>query len=351
MKYSNRAISIFSFSILALTITSCSSESGYSQPPVNPIVVYPPVVPPVVTPVPAVETLDLVFQSGFEGTTAVIGEGGTDFGAEYERLSGIDNTFTTKNNWNTDWPNGKMQVQYTGGNSTQRSATVITDPTKSGNKVFRFWLNEGWKADLNLDKARIQTNIYGIKGGYKEFRQSVRVYLTEDFNVLKGYPDIINWITLSEFWNNVSWEAQVKFGYRFGLMINKFTKGRDDLYFVLHAENLHNVNGDAERRTLWAYENKTIKVPVGKWFTMDYYFKEGNKNNGRFYMAITPEGESKQIVFDVHDITYNEFDPNPDGLTDFNPLKLYTSKGLIDYVKSQGKTLQIYWDDYQLWKK
>jgi hypothetical protein len=40
----------------------------------------------------------------------------------------------------------------------------------------------------------------------------------------------------------------------------------------------------------------------------------------------------------------------PDGVGDFNPMKLYTSKGLIDYMKSQGKTLQIYRDDYKLWK-
>jgi len=31
-------------------------------------------------------------------------------------------------------------------------------------------------------------------------------------------------------------------------------------------------------------------------------------------------------------------------------LKLYTSKGLIDYMNSKGKTLQIYWDDFKLWK-
>ncbi len=35
---------------------------------------------------------------------------------------------------------------------------------------------------------------------------------------------------------------------------------------------------------------------------------------------------------------------------DFNPIKLYTSKELINFMKSQGKTLQIYWDNYKLWK-
>jgi len=43
-------------------------------------------------------------------------------------------------------------------------------------------------------------------------------------------------------------------------------------------------------------------------------------------------------------------DTKPDGVTDFNPIKLYTSKPLIDYMRGQGKTLQIYWDDFKLWK-
>lgn len=42
-------------------------------------------------------------------------------------------------------------------------------------------------------------------------------------------------------------------------------------------------------------------------------------------------------------------DPAPNGFTGYNPMKLYTSKELVSYVKSQGKTLQIYWDDFKLW--
>ena len=67
-------------------------------------------------------------------------------------------------------------------------------------------------------------------------------------------------------------------------------------------------------------------------------------------MTIQPQDEDKVVVFDVKKVTHNSQDKNPDGVTDFNPLKLYTSKGLIDYMRSKGKTLQIYWDDFKLWK-
>ena len=93
-----------------------------------------------------------------------------------------------------------------------------------------------------------------------------------------------------------------------------------------------------------------MKVPVGKWFTLEYYYKEGNAENGRFWMSIQPDGENKSVIYDLHMITHNTKDPNPDGVTDFNPIKLYTSKELIDFMASQGKTLQIYWDDFKLWK-
>ena len=78
--------------------------------------------------------------------------------------------------------------------------------------------------------------------------------------------------------------------------------------------------------------------------------KEGNKETGRFYMAITPDGGSKQVVFDVTNFTHNTQDPAPDGFTGYNPMKLYTSKEVVAFMKSNGKTLQIYWDDFKLWK-
>ncbi len=84
---------------------------------------------------------------------------------------------------------------------------------------------------------------------------------------------------------------------------------------------------------------------------MEYYLKEGEKENGRFYMTITPDGEEKQVVFDVTHFTHNTSDPSPNGFTGWSPRKLYTSKEVIGFVKSKGKTLQIYWDDFKLWRE
>lgn len=293
---------------------------------------------------------ELIFQSGFEGTSKVVQDCGTnDYGALYEHISGVDNTLKSKNNWDKDWSSvlstKVVQVQYTGGDASKRFIKVDKDPTNSKNQALHFWLDDSWLASEGQIKARTQTNIYGIKGGFKEFYQSVRVYLTKDFNAIKTYPQNIPWCTISEFWNNEWWVTGEQNGFRITLGIGKDTAPSEDLYFILEAE-------DAGQKLVWRADHaaSNVAVPIDKWFTMDYYFKEGNKETGRFYLAITPDGGKKQVVYDVTNFTHMTKDKAPNGITGFNPMKLYTSSALVSYVKSQGKTLQIYWDDYKLWK-
>ncbi|MBC8109516.1 MAG: hypothetical protein H7Y04_00490 [Verrucomicrobia bacterium] len=292
---------------------------------------------------------ELLFQSGFEGTSKVVKDlKSNDYGIPYEYLTGIDNTLKTKNDWEKDWKeisgNGVMQVQYTGGDSTKRFIKVAKDPTNPKNQVLHFWLNDAWLASEGQIKARTQTNIYAVKGGFKELYQSVRVFLTEDFRALESYPHKITWCTISEFWNNEWWVANEPYGFRITLGLGK-TADENKLHFKVESE----VTG---QKLVWKADHtiKRVEVPIGKWFTMDFYFKEGDKETGRFYLAITPDGEKKKVVYDVHDFTHNPADPAPDGLTGYNPMKLYTSKDLVAYEKNLGKTLQIYWDDFKLWK-
>jgi hypothetical protein len=292
----------------------------------------------------------LIFQSGFEGTTKVIPDKNTnDYGAYYEHIAGNDKSVRNKGNWDKDWASvlsgGFMQVQYTGGDSTKRFARIEPEPGNPKNHVLHYWLNDSWHASEGQQKARIQTNLYGIKGGFKEFYQSVRLFLTEDFNAIRTYPHQIGWCTISEFWNNEWWVKDELYGFRVTLGIGKESAESKELHFILEAEN-------AGQKLVWRADHTKnfVAVPVGKWFTMDYYFKEGNQETGRFYLAITPEGGRKQVVYDVTNFTHMTKDPAPNGLTGYNPMKLYTSKEIVAYAKAQGKTLQVYWDDFKLWK-
>lgn len=288
---------------------------------------------------------ELIFQSGFEPASKVVARG-----SEAD-ITGTDLSFPGHNDWVNDLDNhpdiGNFNLQYQGGDSTMRFAKIIPEPGNPSNHVLHFWLD---KPNVEGKKGRIQANLYGNKG-LKEFYQSERIFLTEDFNTVRTFPDKIHWLTIAEFWNNITWSQTVPYGFRITLGIGKPTAAESDLFFILDGQDCQLFeDGSQKYTTLWADTNNRVKVPIGKWFTLEYYYKEGNAEEGRFYMAIQPDGGEKEVVFDLKRITHNTKDPAPDGVTDFNPIKLYTSKQLIDYMRSQGKTLQIYWDDFKLWK-
>ena len=288
---------------------------------------------------------ELIFQSGFEPGSTIVTRGSD------ADIVGVDLSLPDHNDWVSDLDEnpsvGNFSLQYQGGDSAQRFAKIIPEPGNLQNHVLQFWLNE---PNVEGKKGRIQANIYGGVTGLKEFYQSVRVFLTEDFNTVKTYPDEIHWLTIAEFWNNITWSKDVPNGFRITLGIGKPVAEESNLCFILDGQDCQLFeDGRQKYTTLWAEINKKVKVPIGHWFTLEYYYREGDSANGGFYLAIQPEGEGKHVVFDLNRLTHNSQDPNPDGVTEFNPLKLYTSKNLIDYMRSSGKTLQIYWDDFKLW--
>ena len=289
---------------------------------------------------------ELIFQSGFENDSRVV------VVRDDADITGRDQSLPGKSDWVNDLDNnpeiGNFNLQYQGGDSTMRFAKIIQEPGNDRNHVLQFWLHHPNVDDAS--KGRIQANLYNNKG-FKEIYQSVRMFLHSDFQAVRNYPKEIHWLTIAEFWNNITWSQTVPNRFRITLGLGKPVTTESDLYFIIDAQDCELFeNGSQKYTTVWAGINQNIKVPIGKWFTMDYYYREGDQSHGRFYLSITPEGDSRKVIFDLTNITHNTKDPAPDGLSDFNPLKLYTSKELIEYMKSQGKTLQIYWDDFKLWK-
>ncbi|MDH7569341.1 MAG: hypothetical protein QHJ73_07115 [Armatimonadota bacterium] len=285
-------------------------------------------------------TPELIFQSGFEESCQVVPGRGSD-----NDVVGKDATLPGKNDWVEDLERGlgcSFSLQYTGGDESKRIARIVPDPVNPRNRVLQFRITDAWVADGNAVKARVQANIYGIRPGLKEFYQSVRVFLPEDWRALRRYPRGIRWLTISEFWNNSWWGADPH-GFRITLGLGKPTADESDLFFILDAE-------DTGRKMVWSADNHEVKVPIGEWFTLEYYFKEGDSKSGRFYLAVTPADGRKRVVFDVTNYTHHTTDPAPDGLAHYNPLKLYTSKELVGFMKALGKPLEVYWDDFRLWR-
>lgn len=288
--------------------------------------------------------LKLIFQTGFEGDLSFIpwGNGntkivGSTYGLEksdWTKVSSEDGVKTTF-------------FYFAGGDESQRYAKIVPDPKNNINNVLEIGINDWWYNPNGLEQARIQLEFHELTPKVKELYQSVRMYLSEDFNCLKSHPGRITWCTISEFWNNISLYDPI-YPFRVGLGIGKPSVGDGDLYFTFGGQN----NTPANVWTnIWNTDNFRVPAPIGKWFTMNYYFKDGDRNTGRFYMTIKVDGtDREEIIADIHNYTHHTENPASVGMRSYNPIKLYTSPELIDFVKSKDKTLKIYWDNLKIWR-
>jgi hypothetical protein len=288
---------------------------------------------------------ELIFQSGFEPETV-----GAPADA-VEIFAGNDGSKPTLSNWdefNNHENIGSFNIQYEGGNPNQRFAKIVKDPSDAANNVLQFWLDSAnVQNDLNeYYKGRIQANVYK-NTGLTEIYIKVRMYFHPDFNKLKVADPTNDWLTLFEFWNNGPW-LDPDNPFRITINLQKTETGTvEDLYFGVHGQVRIT---DKKWENVWDNVNKSFGVPIGSWLTAEIYFKEGDQSNGLFKFVITPESGTPVTIFDVVNYTHHPNGPDADGLTEFNPMKLYTSKGVIDFMRSQNGTLQIYWDDFELWK-
>lgn len=285
----------------------------------------------------------LIFQSGFEPTTAFIGQGSSS-----TDLIGIDKTHPSANDWVTnldDHPNiGTFTIQYQGGDASQRLAELVPAPNEPNNKTLHFWIREP-----NVDngvKGRIQANIYGNTGLY-DISFTVRLYLPNDFELLKNAPGKVTWLTLMEFWNDPNW-IDAPTSFRVSVNLQKLNIAPDSLRIGVHGQTF-DPETETFRNTIWDTVNTDYVVPVGQWMDLAVRFREGDKTTGRFSLDITTEKAGQISVIDIHNYTHHPDDPDPDGLSHFNPLKLYTSDALINYFSSMGGLMHVYWDDFVLW--
>ncbi len=296
-----------------------------------------------------------LFRSGFEPDSHIIHRG--DPATSDATIVGEDRSVAPPNDWIEDINNsenlGRFSLQYQGGDTTMRFARIVPEPENPDNQVLHFWLRHP-NVD-NGSKGRIQGNIYAGRNdrmiGINELYQSIRVLLHEDMQVVKTYPRRISWLTIMEVWNNIQWSDD-PYPFRITVGMGKLSVTESELYFMVDAEDYEYATGNRRGRyvRIWHEMNTEIPIPIGRWITLEYYIREGDKSDGRFYMAMTPEGGEKQVVFDIQNYTHNTKDPNPEGITHWNPIKLYTSRDLIHYVQREGKALQLYWDDLAIWR-
>ncbi len=285
----------------------------------------------------ALEDDRLLFQSGFEPDVAL-----TD-----HSIAGADRSLKSRNDWSRDATRFAGRIAYNLGGPDDRAkpdataVSIVTDPENKNNHALLLSLRD-YRREGQDEKGRAQVEIYKIAPGLREFSYDVDMYIPADFKLLEHYPRKIDWLTIGEFWNNEFWHKGEKHGFRITVGLAKKPG--------THPLNLRLIADLGDGTVIWERNNAEALLPIGKWFRISYYFREGAGTDGRLTVKITPRGEKTRLLYDVRDYSFAPGNPAPDGLTGFNPMKLYTSRMLIDYMKSKDAHLEIYWDNFKLYK-
>ncbi len=288
---------------------------------------------------------ELIFQSGFEP-----GSTGVPAGAHLDMI-GADSSLEEPNDWESDLDDhpsiGDFAFQYEGGEDSERYAVLGEDPENSANTTLRFWLKHPNVEKNGVKfKGRVQANIYNNTAGeLKNVYQKVRLYLHEDMQILTQAPAPFSFLTVFEFWNNPGW-IDPDNGFRITInLVKKDGNLGTPLNFGIHGQTLEG----EKYQSIWEEDNSTFAIPIGQWLTTEIYLVEGDGGRGRFKFIVTPDGGEPITVFDITNFTHHPDDDNPDGLSHYNPMKLYTDAELINWVNSNNKVMQLLWDDFSLW--
>lgn len=288
---------------------------------------------------------ELMFQTGFNNATLADGEHQDAF------LEGTDNQWAAPNDWTTFANHasiGSLQITYEDGDNTQRYCQLVPNPNGViGDTVMEFRLMQAHINEGTHKKGRVQLDLMD-NNCLREIYQKVRLQLDADFNFLRTWSEKVDWLTLFEFWNNADWTKEK---HAFRVSVNLFKQAGDTSALHFHVKGDKKPNCYACKwQKVWEQEQTNFSVPIGEWMDVELYLKEGDEQTGRFYMAITPQNGSKQIIFDIYNYTQHPNEDCPDGFTNFQPMKIYTSQQLIDYMNNNNKRLSVYWDNWQLYR-
>lgn len=286
-----------------------------------------------------------IFRSGFEPDSTLIPRGS----GVNDDIRGVDHSVAPPNDWVNDlegYPKvGFFNIQYQGGEVEDRFARIIPDPTREDNHVLHFWMKNPRTpsgSSATGYKGRIQANVYN-NTDLTEVYQKRRLYLHPDMELLREYPERFIWLTIEELWLAAGWIGH-PYPFRIKVDLSKEQGAGKPLRFSVHAQR-----HDERWITIWNETDRDFEVPIAQWITLETYYRQGDDQNGRFYFAVTPEGGERKVIFDVAGWTYSPVASTPTPMTDWNPMKMYTSDTLVNHVRESGGVLQLYFDDWEVW--
>lgn len=292
---------------------------------------------------------EIIIRSGFETNTVITEQNPNHL----DNISGKDNTFLRPNDFELDLDNrydiSHAYINYGPQTAGTRKAQLIMDPTDSNNTVIRYRIDQAHtEGNSGTPKGRIQQSIIFEPYRYYELAHTIKLYLPETLNPLKDPHFEIphDWFNLMEYWAN-PWNGDNRYKITFDLYKNSTEP--TTLRFAVGG--VKPVNGGNSPQ--WEYINTDYEVPLGQWIHLQLYYKQGvdDQQNGRFIVNLIQENGDLINLFDITEQMHNEEEYNPDGLSFFNPMKLYTSAETIYYINGRDGKVEVFWDDFVMCDK
>lgn len=241
-----------------------------------------------------------------------------------------------------DRKKGKICINYETFDTIAAIAQVEDAPETEGKKALHFKINSpNVEKEGKKTKSRIQLDIYK-RPGLKSFVSEVSVFLPHTMNELNNYPYPITWLTLQEYWNIPKSDTNTKFRISLGLWKNKTGK----LHFGYKAQDyIDGKYSDVERES-----DERLEVPIGRWFRLRTELTEGDQDTGCMRISMV-DGEQETNLYKRNMQTmgtaFCEKKYPPHGFTLIEPIKLYTSAHLTNWMKDRGYAIEAYFTDWK----
>lgn len=221
-------------------------------------------------------------------------------------------------------------INYEAGDDSQRKALLCDDPVDSSNTVLKFILNEAAIPEAGRMKGRVNM-IFDKMAEYAHYSQRVRLYLSPDMAHLKDWSQKIDWLTLFEFWSTDNQRITLGLAKNAG-------PGPQELFFNLEYSSKPLGISWKDDYSVTATQ---FAVPFGEWLDIEVQVAAGSGEAATSTVLLHGAG-TRTTLFESH-AGFGQYW----GLTRVNPMKLYTSEALIDYMKDNGWELSVYWDDLE----
>lgn len=244
-----------------------------------------------------------------------------------------------------------LSLQYSFGTDKDRFAKVVPDPINPNNYVLKFNISS-----VGLEeRQRVQASFSSVPA-IKEIKQCVRILFSSDMAVLGQYESPLNWLILAEWWNSAPRGWNTPGVFRVSLRVVKDSGKNKHLFFKVDAQSVTyskqrpRIGTGAIFKTEWEKTNNKFEIPYNKWLTFEYHIKSGDRDSGLFYMAVTPDGGQKQVIFDLKCVTQSLEFESPRSFNFWSPMKLYSSKDIVHFMVQQNKALAVYFDNLKIVK-